>query len=304
MQNGVSLPKYADLARYAPDASLYVSAPCPTWLDELDLKPAPPHLKMGTRSLDVSSWLAPDQFRDSEIALKHRLFAEREDAVFACLPSAEAAAREAADLVSTWITSNTDSRIDWSAHANPLATASLHVQEDLALMVFRDGDWHLDALSLCFPSLWRLADKIGKATGAVHAPVRHYESDLSKKVDTFFSRLKPETPVWRRNLTVKPYPFLHLPTPSLPMPPGGISVADDGSPLWLRSERQTLRALPASGALLFTIRVQMTPVRHLRERRDVAQQMLSMFDSWSDPRTMHIPTMVDSFVPWLRSIVA
>jgi hypothetical protein len=132
--------------------------------------------------------------------------------------------------------------------------------------------------------------------------VRHYETDLSRKVDTFFSRLKPDTPVWRRNLTVKPYPFLHLPTPTLPMPPNGVVVAADGSPLWLRSERQTLRALPESGALLFTIRVQMTPVRHLLERRDIASQMLEMFDSWGDPHTMHTPTMIDAFVPWLRSI--
>ena len=87
------------------------------------------------------------------------------------------------------------------------------------------------------------------------------------------------------------------------MPPGGMSVADDGSPLWLRSERQTLRALPTSRAVLFTIRVQMTPVRHLLARRDIAAQMLSMFDSWGDPHTMHTPTMVDAFVPWLRSVV-
>jgi hypothetical protein len=300
--HGDSLPTFEELERYAPDASLYVAASSPIWLDELDLKPAPPHLKMGTRSLDVSTWLAPDQFRDGELALKRRLFADRPDAVFACLPHAEGAAREAAQVIGEWMHLHAGVTIDWSMHAHPLAAVSLHTQEDLALMVFRDGDWHLDALSLCFPSLWRLSDKIGRSTGAVHGPVRHYDTDLSRKVDTFFSRLKPETPVWRRNLTVKPYPFLHLPTPALPMPPNGVVVAPDGSPLWLRSERQTLRALPDSGALLFTIRVQMTPARHLRERRDIAAQMLAMFDSWGDPHTMQTPSMVDAFVPWLRSI--
>lgn len=302
MSHGDSLPSFDELARYAPDASLYGAAPSPTWLDELDVKPAPPHLKMGTRSLDLSTWLSPDQFRDGELTLKHRLFKDCPDAVFACLPHADDAAHEAAHVVAEWMRVHAGVNVDWSVHPHPLAAVSLHVQEDLALMVFRDGDWHLDALSLCFPSLWRLSDKIGKTTGAVHGPVRHYENDLSRKVDNFFSRLKPDTPVWRRNLTVKPYPFLHLPTPTLPMPPHGVTVAADGSPLWLRSERQTLRALPESGALLFTIRVQMTPARHLLERRDIAAQMLAMFDSWGDPHSMHTPTMVDAFVPWLRSI--
>ncbi|MEY4228252.1 MAG: hypothetical protein RLZ84_844, partial [Actinomycetota bacterium] len=80
MPHGDSLPTFDELARYAPDASLYVAASSPTWLDELELKPAPPHLKMGTRSLDVSTWLTPDQFRDGELALKRRLFADRPDA--------------------------------------------------------------------------------------------------------------------------------------------------------------------------------------------------------------------------------
>ena len=40
--------------------------------------------------------------------------------------------------------------------------------------------------------------------------------------------------------------------------------------LWLRSERQTLRRLPATGAVLFTIRVQQTPFASLAERPDVA----------------------------------
>jgi len=137
VSNGDSLPTYDDLARYAPDSGLYDSAPCPIWLDELDLKPAPPHLKMGTRSLDMSTWLTPDQFRDTELAVKRRLFAERDETVFACLPTGETAAREAAELVGEWIESHAGVAVDWRVHPHPLAAVSLHVQEDLALMVFR-----------------------------------------------------------------------------------------------------------------------------------------------------------------------
>jgi len=136
--HGDSLPSYDELAQYAPDASLYAAAPSPTWLNELDLKPAPPHLKMGTHSLDVATWLSPDHFRNGELDVKRRLFADRPEAVFACLSHADDAAHEAAYVVAEWMRVHAGVNVDWSVHPHPLAAVSLHVQEDLALMVFRE----------------------------------------------------------------------------------------------------------------------------------------------------------------------
>ena len=39
---------------YAPDATQYEHAGVPAWLDELELTPAPPHVKMLTRSLSAT----------------------------------------------------------------------------------------------------------------------------------------------------------------------------------------------------------------------------------------------------------
>jgi hypothetical protein len=52
--------------------------------------------------------------------------------------------------------------------------------------------------------------------------------------------------------------------------------------LWLRSERQTLRRLPESGAIVFTIRTQQVPLAVLGLRPDVAHGIAASIRSWSD----------------------
>ena len=142
-------------------------------------------------------------------------------------------------------------------------------------MVLRDGAPHLDAASLCFPSYWRLADKLGRPMADVHGPVAHYGDELAAKVDTFLQRLRPERPVWRRNWSIHDDPSYFLPDPTPPLavsPPEG---------LYLRSERQTLRRLTTADVVLFTIRTQQVPLAVLAERPDVAHRLADAIAHWS-----------------------
>ena len=93
------------LARYAQDPGPYRDACAdgtPDWLDELELRPAPPHHRMGTRALDLAAWFVVDAHRDAELALRRRLLTERANEVFAALPSAEAASAELLELIGEW----------------------------------------------------------------------------------------------------------------------------------------------------------------------------------------------------------
>ena len=142
-------------------------------------------------------------------------------------------------------------------------------------MVLRDGAPHLDAASLCFPSYWRLADKLGRPMTDVHGPVAHYGDELAAKVDTFLQRLRPERPVWRRNWSIHDDASYFLPDPTPPLavsPPEG---------LYLRSERQTLRRLTTADVVLFTIRTQQVPLAVLAERPDVAHRLADAIAHWS-----------------------
>ncbi len=244
----------------------------PDWLEELPLEPGPPWLSMATRNLDMAHWLVVDDDRDRDLVRKAVLLDERHAEVFAALdtPAVGAASVEVLELV---LAATGATAVPTDVH--PLDAAGRLVQEDLCLMVLRDGAPHLDAASLCFPSYWRLADKLGRPMADVHGPVAHYGEELAAKVDTFLQRLRPERPVWRRNWSIHDDPSYFLPDPT---PPRDVDPPDG---LFLRSERQTLRRLETSDVVLFTIRTQQVPLAVVEERPDVAHRMAAAIDGWS-----------------------
>ena len=93
---------------------------------------------------------------------------------------------------------------------HPLDEAGRLVQEDLCVLVERTAATVLEAASLCFPSHWRLHEKLGRSLAAIHAPVPHYAEELEAKVDTFFDRLRVDRPV-RAAQPVGPLPRRPLP---------------------------------------------------------------------------------------------
>lgn len=248
---------------------------------------------MATRGLGAAHWLLPDGDRDRDLALKGQLLRERHEEVFAALdsPCVAAASAEVLALVVDAAGSVPDSNL------HPLDAAGQLVQEDLCLLVERGGAPHLDAASLCFPSYWRLADKLGRPMAEVHHPVAHYAHELAAKVDRFIARLPPDRPVWRRNWSIHDDPAYFLPDRT---PPREVDPPDG---LWLRSERQTLRRLRTPSTVLFTIRTQQVPLAVLAERPDTATRMADAIAAWS-------PELVAykgghgavAAVAWLRSL--
>ena len=265
------------------------------WLDELQPSPGPPWHAMGTRALDAAGWLLVDEHLAADLAAKRRLVDERPDVVVASMPGSEEADAEAAAAIS-------------AATGRPLATerpslvaAALGVQEDLCVLR-RDpaGRWRLTSGVVCFPSMWKLPDKIGLPLAEVHGPVPAYAGELAERVDRFVDRLRTDRPVWRRNWLVHATDELHLPEP--PPEHGEPPVVPDG--LWLRSERQTLRRLPRTGAVLFTIRTQQVPLAVLASRPDVGAGLAAAIETWSPElvRYRSAGAWRDRVVAWLRSL--
>ncbi len=215
------------------------------WFDEIDLDPAVPWRRMGVRQLGHRPWLVADERREIELALKARLLADRPDEVTARVGPIGAVDHEVRALVA-------GEGLVPEPGPDPLVSAASVVQEDLCVLRRRDDGWHLEAACLCFPSRWRLADKIGRTLLDVHGPVDGYAEHLHGRVETFLDRVG-ERPVLRRNWFVHPDGALFQ--PSAPPTDPVIPAADALAGLHVRSERQTLRRL-SSGAVLFTIRVQ------------------------------------------------
>jgi hypothetical protein len=208
---------------------------------------------MGLARIDPRDWLVVDEHRDEQLALRARLLDERHDDVFIARPGTEAAGREVLALVG-----------GAEGDDHPLETAGRLIQEDLCVLI----GGRLEAACVCFPSHWRLADKIGHGVAAIHDPVPRYADELATKVDGFIARLREGTIVARRNWTIHERADLYA-----PVSPPFQGVAPDEQ--WLRSERQTLRLLPATGTVLFTIKTQQAQLRDVPQdvRRRLAARL-------------------------------
>lgn len=220
----------------------------PDWLDELDLDPTHPWLRMGTRALGDQPWLVADEHRTDDLALKDELLRERRPDVYACTDAGERAALEVADAIRA-----TGFEVDDTLPA--LEAAARAVQEDLCLLRQGDEEWVLDSACVCFPSRWRLADKLGRPLVEVHGPTPGYDPVLRTRITALLDRL--ERPVRRRNWFVHPDPARFQPeAPAVdPVRP----AAEVDTRLHVRSERQTLSRLPG-GWITFTIRTQQVPL--------------------------------------------
>lgn len=220
----------------------------PRWLDEIEPIAEPPFVRMGTRALgEAGEWLLGGDDVADQLAEKQRLLVTHHDDVVATLPGTEAPAAELLDLIGRPVPG-----------LHPIDAAGRQVAEDLCLLLQDDrGRWVLTAGSVCFPSHWRLPDKLGLPLAAVHDPVPDYATDLADRVDRFLDKLRVGRGVWRRNWTIHTTPDLYAPE----VPP--VDPGLDPAACWLRSERQTLTRLPLSGAVVFTIRTQQTQLATL-----------------------------------------
>lgn len=273
------------------------------WIDEIAW-PAdgPPWLAMGLTRITEDAWLVPDEHRDAELAQREHLLDDRADEVFVAVAGTGAASAEVLDLVRAWERAYAPELagrpVDRRQH--PLEAAGRRTQEDLVVMAPHADGYHLDAAVLCFPSHWRLLDKVGGSAAAIHGPVPHYADELAEKVDRFLDRLRPGVLVARRNWSVHGDEALHAPIP--PVDPTPVEVDEVADALWLRSERQTLRRLPASGSVLFTIRVQQAPFAAFRSHPAAAGRLADRLSVQPAELTAMngLTPHRDAVIAWLR----
>ncbi len=118
----------------------------------------------------------------------------------------------------------------------------------------------LSAAVLCFPTRWRLAEKLGRPLAAVHGPVPYYAERLARPVERLMAQLRPGRLVERENWSLMEDPALFQPGgKERTAPMSGITAGNAGAALFLRTERQALTPL-AGGAVLFAIRVRVHPL--------------------------------------------
>lgn len=272
--------------------------------------------RMGLVSIPERDWIVLGDDQREKLVLKRRLLAERHGEVFAALPGTEAAGEEVAQLLfdhlprrfptryprmgTMFAIAATSELIGMSSPSmHPLDLAGRVVPDDLCLVQADDtGVPRLVAASLCFPSRWRLGEKLGRPLAEIHGPVPDYDKALAAPVDRFFGALADGRIVERWNWTIHDRPDLFQPHAPRKHAVPQERFADG---LFLRNERQTLRRLPKTRAILFTIDTRVTKLGDLppTDAHNLAAAIRHL------PAGEHaykgIAALVDPLVEWLAS---
>lgn len=246
-------------------------------------------LTMGLRSRAEADWLplddlfGDDDLRDRQIALKAQLAAQRPTAIFAALDNSEESGAEVFDMVAAHRAHyHNQSGATRTAGRHPLDDAARLLPEDLLLLAPQgDGDsqrWHLVAGALAFPAHWVLAEKMGKPLAAIHEPVPHYTERLETAMDRFFNKMQIGPISSRMNWSLQAGEDYFAPHRSARITLDQTNVPHD---LFLRVENQTLRKLPATGHILFTIRTHMVPFGFWQDQPAAIADLLSMMQDMS-----------------------
>jgi dimethylamine monooxygenase subunit A len=261
---------------------------------------------IGLEPLDPARWIEPDEHLVRDLADKDRLLGGKREVVFAAEAWTEDAQREVWDLLAEhlprqfpglYVGEADGIRILPADHLvrvgddAAIVSASRLVQEDLLLMRRHDTGYRLVAASLCFPSSWSLQEKFGGNLDRLHDNVPGYTDQLRVRMARIFDNLKAELPVTRLNWSIMPDGDLHHPqSKSRPR-----DWFRDRLDAFIRVERQTLRRLPASGDILFTIKILTDPFDGLKSHprgRDLAQSLADQVRALS-PEQMAYKNLLD-----------
>ena len=219
---------------------------------------SPGVFEIGIRLIEPDLWLEGGEDAPSE--RKDALFAAGPDTVWGELDGSRPGQAEAARMVLAAAGGTLDPSLP------PLLAAARLISDDLVLMERRGGVWTATAVSLCAGTFFTAAQALGLSLDGLHGPAAPgVDETMRTRMRRMFDHMPEGKVLERRNWTVVSDPALSIPDPG-PMRAAipAIDPGEAGEKVLIRVERQTLRRLPSSGGVLFTIRVWRHPLNGLR----------------------------------------
>ena len=252
-------------------------------------KDVPGVAKMHIHKLDLKDWVKLDSSYYDQMRLRKQLMEEYPEMTFATRDesSTNTAKEEFLELlVDNLVTYHSDKfRIMFDANnqkigienlilsekylfrseLDPLVIASHLVQDDWIILEWDEkySEYVITAGILCFPLGWTLPGKFLQPLRRIHAPVRQYDH-LKENVESVFESLEPSISVWRANWVLTNGATSSLDLNSSVLHKKEVTSEFDsdrtGKEIFFRAEYQTLRRLPKSNAVLFSIRTYQRPL--------------------------------------------
>ncbi|KAK4958002.1 hypothetical protein LTR10_004427 [Elasticomyces elasticus] len=241
-------------------------------------------MTMGIRKTQEDSWLMLDNRYREEQSLRERLLGSERAGVLQYLDGSEDACRETLEYIVAFLTrrfpdlffrspkdpdylcngiTGATFRVADPLEQHPLEIAARLVMEDMNLLIQGAGpdpdEHYLRASFSMAPAGWYLQERIGWPLWKIHTPVPMWEEKLRKPIEKYFRSMKISTPVERMNFFMQTDKTLFQQEPFAAQRAENLKIQD----IQIRHERQTLRRLPRSRAVLFTVRTYLTPVLEL-----------------------------------------
>lgn len=218
----------------------------------LPFRAGPPRFQVALAPIDARAWLHPDS--EAHTIPARLALLDAPETCYRRDPAHAAGESEAARLVLSAATGR-------APDAASLIDAARAVSDDLVVL-HRDGhgEWRVTSLVMTSPTFFSAGHAFARGLEALHGPVPD-GNRLAGRIARVFDNLRHELVLERFNWTLQAGPDRFTPD-SAPLRQRA-RAADPGeaeSLLHLRVERQTIRALPETGGVLFTIRVAIDPV--------------------------------------------
>ncbi|CZT13400.1 uncharacterized protein RAG0_16912 [Rhynchosporium agropyri] len=291
----------------APNWNVHTTKPNPY----RPFRHGPYHITMGLRTMNWDEWIELDNHYLKFHADKAKRIEERGSKCSYTDPSAFSGAIELLEELTSYLpqrypslykstpvgmdnllTGESFNIVERPLIEDPMQMAARMTQDDLAIMFEKeDGQYYLLAGSILLAGFWKLEDKFGMALSEIHASadVPGYKTKLEKGMMNFFRRVQPNGPVLRNNYFIQVDDSLPWSSSIGPEdgPEGTVGwfTAEKDKAIehhYFRSERQSLRRLPKSGGVVFTIRTYFHPITEICEEPYVPGRLASAVRSWGD----------------------
>lgn len=248
------------------------------------LMKGPPKFEVGLKPIAPENWLNPDDQKDW-LPEKNCLLDNSLNDVFRALSDTQEAQEELAQLISA------HKKKKLRGEEPPIISASRLTSDDLIIMDKRDGEWTLVAATLCNPTFFDANYALGKDLSLLHGPIPTGNFDLSGRIARIFDNIPPDAVLERFNWTVQWSNQRYTPDGEV------LRQESLAAPLDLakemvheRVERQTIRLLPKTRAIVFTIRIRITNLWKLLQTID---ERIMFENAWT-----HAPANVREYKKW------
>jgi dimethylamine monooxygenase subunit A len=176
----------------------------------------------------------------------------------------------------------------------PLLQVSYLIEEDFMLLEEVGGTMQITAASNAYSSSGRLAGSVGHDVEWAHEPVPQLTDKLGAKIDRVLGSIHAATPCERFNWQITPMATVFFPHDD-PHAANAAAMrevlaelcrgpARAGELLWMRVERQTLRRLPDSNAVAFSLHTYSDPLSSMQSDVESVRAVLALLKNYSQER--------------------